>query len=345
MTARPDKFPRWASNDVVDATTGQNNVVEPPDSRKDAGWAYQEKPPRNWVNWLWRKAHDWLVHLDERTNSLGTVPQVPASMVVTVNSGFLDMIGGIRKNIAATNLTITAPSANSKNVLIVLDMVTASVSAIDGAESATPVDPVISSGQRRLARVRVTVGQTAITTTDIDDLRSYIADSRFIGEMMEYGSATPPPGWLLCDGSAVSRATYANLFNVIGTTWGAGDGSTTFNLPNRAGRAAIGTGAGAGLTTRTIGQTGGAETHTLTQAETPLKSHSHDYTDPGHSHGGVIVSGPSPSLASGTTWQPAAGSTENSGVGITIQNASDTSATGHNNMQPWIAVPVFIRAL
>jgi len=52
------------------------------------------------------------------------------------------------------------------------------------------------------------------------------------GSMIMYAGATAPTGWLLCNGAAVSRTTYVQLFTVIGTTFGIGDGSTTFNLPN-----------------------------------------------------------------------------------------------------------------
>lgn len=60
------------------------------------------------------------------------------------------------------------------------------------------------------------------------------------GTMQMFAGNTIPAGWLLCDGSAVSRTNYAKLFSAIGTTWGAGDGSTTFNLPNTIGRFAEG---------------------------------------------------------------------------------------------------------
>ena len=60
------------------------------------------------------------------------------------------------------------------------------------------------------------------------------------GTMQMFAGNTIPAGWLLCDGSAVSRTDYAKLFSAIGTTWGAGDGSTTFNLPNSIGRFAEG---------------------------------------------------------------------------------------------------------
>lgn len=103
------------------------------------------------------------------------------------------------------------------------------------------------------------------------------------GLIQMYAVATAPTGWLLCDGSAVSRATWAALFAVIGTTFGAGDGSTTFNLPDLRGKAPIGQGAGAGLTPRTLAVSGGEETHVLTTAE--LAAHNHGVTDPGHGHG------------------------------------------------------------
>lgn len=60
------------------------------------------------------------------------------------------------------------------------------------------------------------------------------------GMVMAFAGSTPPTGWLKCDGSAVSRTTYASLFVAIGTKYGAGDGSTTFNLPNLTGRVPLG---------------------------------------------------------------------------------------------------------
>ncbi len=61
-----------------------------------------------------------------------------------------------------------------------------------------------------------------------------------VGTQVAYGGSTPPTSWLICDGSVVSRTTYAKLFAVIGTSYGAGDGSTTFNLPNKKGRVSAG---------------------------------------------------------------------------------------------------------
>jgi microcystin-dependent protein len=87
------------------------------------------------------------------------------------------------------------------------------------------------------------------------------------GTMQMYAGAVAPDGWLLCDGSAVSRADHAALFGAVGTAWGAGDGSTTFNVPDLRGRAPIGAGTGAGLTARTLGGVGGDEKTDLTGLE------------------------------------------------------------------------------
>jgi len=101
------------------------------------------------------------------------------------------------------------------------------------------------------------------------------------GFILAFGVATPPAGWLACNGSAVSRTTYSDLYALIGTTYGAGDGSTTFNVPDLRGRTLIGTdGLAAGSFTANlgtldnIGGTGGAQNHTLTAAQMPSHTHS-----------------------------------------------------------------------
>lgn len=97
--------------------------------------------------------------------------------------------------------------------------------------------------------------------------------SKIVGEIKPFAGSTAPTGTLLCDGSAVSRTTYASLFTAIGTTYGVGDGSTTFNIPNLKGRNLIGAGLATSGTTYTLGATGGAETHTLTVDEMPSHNH------------------------------------------------------------------------
>lgn len=99
------------------------------------------------------------------------------------------------------------------------------------------------------------------------------------GALTAFAGSDAPTGWLLCYGQAVSRATYAALYSVIGTTYGSGDGSTTFNIPDMRGRAPValdnmgGSDAGRLSVTNTLGGTGGEEKHLLIVNEMPSHSH------------------------------------------------------------------------
>src|SRR6266576_3216195 len=101
------------------------------------------------------------------------------------------------------------------------------------------------------------------------------------GVILHYAGSAAPTNWLICDGTAVSRSTFAALFAIIGTTYGAGDGSTTFNIPDMRGKIAVGKHTSG--TFQTLGQTGGEENHTLISGEMPV--HNHGVSDPTHAHG------------------------------------------------------------
>lgn len=104
------------------------------------------------------------------------------------------------------------------------------------------------------------------------------------GVVLPFAGSTAPTGWLLCFGQTVSRTTYAALFTALGTTYGAGDGSTTFALPDLRGRIPGGkdnmggsaasrlTTGGSGVNGSTLGAVGGAEIHTLTNAQLPTSA-------------------------------------------------------------------------
>ena len=148
-------------------------------------------------------------------------------------------------------------------------------------------------------------------------------ETALIGEIKMWSAATAPDKWLLCDGAAISRTTYADLFTVVSTTYGVGDGTTTFNVPDFRGRAPIGAGQGSGLTARTLGASLGEEEHTDTINEMPV--HKHQFSLPANS---TRASGSSPCV-----------STSSSRVETT---QSEGGGDAHNTMQPSLVVNFII---
>ena len=116
-----------------------------------------------------------------------------------------------------------------------------------------------------------------------------------VGSIILFSGATVPQNYLVCDGSAISRQTYSGLFNVIGTTYGAGDGFDTFNIPDLVNSVPLGS-----SNTYLLGGSGGSEDVALTTDSIP--SHLHVVPQHGHSNSLVIKT---PSLAHSITTQPA----------------------------------------
>ena len=155
-------------------------------------------------------------------------------------------------------------------------------------------------------------------------------DTLPIGSIMSYTSDTAPNGWLNCDGSAVSRTEYSKLFSIIGVTYGAGNGTTTFNLPNIKGKVLVGKD-GSDSDFDTLGKTGGEKTHTLTVAEMP--SHRHSLNTNINATG----FGTNNSLTRGY-----GGAMEWKGNDSYIETAG--SDQPHNNLQPYIVMNYIIKA-
>lgn len=154
-------------------------------------------------------------------------------------------------------------------------------------------------------------------------------DTLPIGTVLPYTNETAPENWLVCDGSELDRTEYNHLFAIIGTTFGGGDGSTTFNLPNLKGRTIVGLDA-SDTDFNTIGKTLGEKTHTLTVAEMPEHNHKMPIDS-------FVNSDSQTNVKSG-------GHVSDETQG---QNYGTTSAGGsqpHNNIQPSFVATYIIKA-
>lgn len=169
---------------------------------------------------------------------------------------------------------------------------------------ATVPPPRLAGNEDAHAKILLDYAQRLFNS--IKDMRAVLLP---IGAAIDWFHPTSiPPNYLEANGQAVSRKTYPDLYTALGgasSPWGHGDGTTTFNLPNLVGTTTIGAGSRSGLTTRTVGQQFGEETHRLTQGEM-------------------------------------VGSSAGTGVGTTT---TTTSPAAHNNMQPSTVVRKVIRAL
>jgi microcystin-dependent protein len=159
------------------------------------------------------------------------------------------------------------------------------------------------------------------------------------GTIIMWPSNTIPGDWKLCDGSAILRSTYANLYAIIGTTFGAGNGTTTFNLPNYSDRMPRGVGAAS------LGGTGGS-------ADAVIVSHTHTatVTDPGHFHNafnGFTVAGGDTGTAltsNSTGFNNPTNSTSTKTTGISVANATVGVSATNANLPPYLGINFIIKS-
>lgn len=157
--------------------------------------------------------------------------------------------------------------------------------------------------------------------TNINDLLNGLLP---IGTIVPFAGSVIPEKWLECDGSAISRETYADLYNIISVNYGVGDGATTFNIPNLKGKIPVGHNP-AETEFDVIAKTGGEKTHTLTIAEMPSHQHSAVYSD--RTGVGIGVAAPSGNI-------------------LGTSNMVNPTGGGqpHNNLQPYIVIKYIIKA-
>lgn len=189
------------------------------------------------------------------------------------------------------------------------------------AKSGGTMSGAIDMASQRLKNVpTATEGTDAVNKNEVNSLLSSFGGLP-VGAMAAYGGSTAPSGWVICDGTAYDRtsSTYANLFAVIGTTYGTGSGGNDFQVPDLRGRALVGAGTGTysgTVTPRSRGDKGGRQEVILTTSQIPAHNHDIIYntdTTSSDSHG----------LADGTNGAQT-GSTANAGGG-----------TAHENMMPY----------
>lgn len=159
-----------------------------------------------------------------------------------------------------------------------------------------------------------------------------------IGSIMAFAGATAPAGWAICDGAEVSRVTNAGLFALIGTTYGVGDGSLTFNLPDLFGKFPLGRG-GAGYP---LGDSGGAASVALTTNQLPAHTHgsagAHNHDVSARATAGTTPGSQAVSAATGA------------GTLTTTTDGAHTHASvgggdAHENMPPYTVIIYIIRVL
>lgn len=267
------------------------------------------------------------------TTAAGTGVAIPAGDKVTVFSDGTNFYqagaSGTVKSVAlsggTTGLTVSgSPITSSGTITLAGTLATANggtgVTTSTGtgnnvlSDSPTltgiPLSPTAASGTNTTQ-----IATTAFVQSAVGGVSAAVS-----GEIKMWPTASAPAGYLLCNGAAVSRSTYNTLFGLIGTTFGAGDGSTTFNLPNYVNRMPIGAGS-----TYAAGATGGsadaitvAHTHSFSASSSTdsAGTHTHTLTDPGHTHNYYLKAGTG-------TFQSAAGNELNG-----VNQATSSSTTG-----------------
>lgn len=175
--------------------------------------------------------------------------------------------------------------------------------------------------------------------------------SPYVGQLILVGFNFAPAGYLLCEGQLLAISEFETLFQLIGTTYG-GNGQTTFALPDLRGRAPVSQGTGPGLSSRSLGETAGTESETLTLAQIPAHTHAVDISgltptlrcrNGTANQGSPVGNVPAIEASGATATYSSAAADVNMGAGTVVLGGAVTAATvggsqPHENRQPYLAM-------
>ena len=251
------------------------------------------------------------------TGATITIPNGVTAQVYCDGTDFYSSQTGSAGNFNINgNLAVTGTTALTGALTGTTGVFSGAISSVSPTFTGTPTAPTATAGTN---------------TTQIATTAFVLSSGAPTGGLIMWGTGTAPTGWLLCDGTAVNRTTYAALFAVISTTFGVGDGSTTFNVPNYTSRMPYGT---------TVGATGGS-------ADAVVVTHTHTATstDSGHSHTEVYysASGGSYGLQSGTNNFQATQQTGTSTANITTTVATAGVSGTNANLPPYLGINFIIK--
>ena len=253
------------------------------------------------------------------TGTAVTIPSGVTATVFTNGSDFYSAQTGSAGNFTV-NGTLTATGLTDTGNM-----------SVGGTFTATSGTVTIGSGAIT-GTITAPTAATGTNTTQLATTAFVLANGAPTGVINMWPTVSAPTGYLLCDGSAVSRSTYSALFSVVSTTFGIGDGTTTFNLPNYTNRMPYGT---------TIGATGGSATTTISQANIP--NYNLTVTDPGHFHTGGMCNNPAGGSipTSGDRSPTETYQTNTATTGITV--SSGGSGTAMNTISPYLGINFIIK--
>ncbi len=275
-----------------------------------------------------------IVHVDRATGAVGVATGTEAASPVdpAIPAGKVPVA---RINLTTSTATITNSIIDDIRSLNLLGLASGATTTV--ASGATTTVGTAATRNTGTAAGDIPLLETGGKLPAVDGSQLTGIVSVPTGAVMPYAGSTEPSGWKYCAGQAISRTAFAALFTAIGTTFGVGDGSTTFNLPDLRGRAAVGkddmngsaasrvTSGGSGIAGATLGASGGAETVTLATAQMPAHTHI------AATFGGIGQGGGVPNLYPGET------------TGSNVLTSSTGGGGAHQNMPPALILNYIVK--